>query len=243
MFGKNPVAKPESDQDGEVLHIVGGSPFYTIQGEGPFSGDPAVFLRLHGCPLRCFFCDTEFSHPEDPRLDVGSIVDDILKAAPDWVRLLVITGGEPARQNLNPLITTMLEYGWTIQIETSGIAWQDCMGREGVNVVVSPKTGKIDQRVAWNAVAFKYVIQAGQVSDEDGLPVTNTQQEKGHKIKLARPWDYQPDGRVYPGTIYLSPMDEYDPAKNARNAQEVGRIAMQYGYRAGLQVHKHLNLP
>jgi 7-carboxy-7-deazaguanine synthase len=66
MFGKNPVAKQEIDGDGMALRVVDGAPFYTIQGEGPFAGDAAVFLRLHGCPLRCFFCDTEFSRAEDP---------------------------------------------------------------------------------------------------------------------------------------------------------------------------------
>lgn len=243
MFGKNPVAKSEITGDGKSLHVVKGSPFYTIQGEGPFSGDPAVFLRLHGCPLRCFFCDTEFSHPDDPTLHYMGAVTAIQTAAPEWCRLVVITGGEPVRQNLSKLIPALLGLGWVVQVETSGILWQDCLGLDGVHIVVSPKTGKIDPRIAHNAVAFKYVVAAGSADPEDGLPLTNTQNEGGHKIRLARPWDYQGDGRTYPGTVYLSPMDEYDEARNSVNRAEVARLAMQYGYRAGLQVHKHLNLP
>ena len=57
MFGKNPIRKPEN-HDGNFLKIQ--EIFYTIQGEGIYSGYPAVFVRLGGCNLACKFCDTEF---------------------------------------------------------------------------------------------------------------------------------------------------------------------------------------
>lgn len=244
MFGKNPVAKSEIDGDGKTLRVVGGTPFYTIQGEGPFSGDPAVFLRLHGCPLRCYFCDTEFSHPEDPTLDVFDIMDDILHAAPDHCKLLVITGGEPVRQNLSVLLPEMMLRGWTVQIETSGILWQDVLSDPAIHIVVSPKTPKIDVRIAHAAKAFKYVVKAGETHDDDGLPFTNTQREGAHPMKLARPWDVDYLGRPDPqAQVYLSPQDEYDENKNEANRREVATVSMRFGYRAGLQIHKFLNLP
>ena len=57
MFGKNPIRKPEN-HDGNFLKIQ--EIFYTIQGEGIYSGYPAVFVRLGGCNLACKFCDTDF---------------------------------------------------------------------------------------------------------------------------------------------------------------------------------------
>lgn len=235
MFGQNPVAKSEIDGDGLSLRVVGGAPWYTLQGEGPFAGDGAVFLRLHGCPLRCFFCDTEFSNPTDPYVEINTLVGMIETVGPDWCKLLVITGGEPVRQNLSVLIEMMGRRGWTIQIETSGILWQECL--TDTVIICSPKTPVIQEKIRLHAHGFKYVIQAGYVDDEDGLPVTNTQIEGGKATRLARP----KVGALAP--IYLSPMDECDPIANQANMVEVGRIAMKYGYRAGVQLHKLMGLP
>lgn len=235
MFGKNPVAKSEIDGDGESLVVVDGKPWFTIQGEGPFAGDGAVFLRLHGCNLRCFFCDTEFSNPKDPRLSTIQVCHMIEQVGPAWCKLLVITGGEPVRQNLSVLIGLMSVRGWTIQIETAGTLWQDCL--TDTVIICSPKTPVIHPKISMYAHGFKYVIQAGFTDEEDGLPLTNTQIEGGTAHRLARP---------KPGTqvpIYLSPMDECDPIANAANTAEVGRIAMKYGYRAGVQLHKLMGLP
>lgn len=35
--------------------------FASIQGEGQYVGEPQVFLRLRGCPMRCRWCDTPAS--------------------------------------------------------------------------------------------------------------------------------------------------------------------------------------
>jgi organic radical activating enzyme len=235
VFGKNPVAANEINGSGLSLRVVGGAPWFTIQGEGPFAGDPAVFLRLHGCPLRCFFCDTEFSNPNDPEVNVGDLADMIESVALGWCKLLVITGGEPVRQNLSPLINIMVRDGWTVQIETSGIMWQECLMQ--TVVICSPKTPVVHPKILENAHGFKYVIRAGETDPEDGLPVTNTQIEGGKRARVARP-------RVgSQAAIYLSPMDEGNPTDNSRNAEEVARIAMMYGYRAGLQLHKFMNVP
>ena len=233
MFGKNPVAKSEINHSGLALKVVNGAPFYTIQGEGPFAGQGAVFLRLNGCPLRCFFCDTEFSNQNDPRVGIHMIAGMIRHAAPEWVRLLGSTAGEPVRQNLGPLIRMMTADGWTVQVETAGILWQDCL--LDTVIVCSPKTPEIHPKIAAHAHAFKYVIQSGAVDPEDGLPVTNTQQEGGKARQLARPRPGAP--------VYLSPMDECDNAKNAANLRQVAEIAKQFPYRAGVQLHKLMDLP
>ena len=35
--------------------------FHSIQGESSYVGQPCVFVRLTGCPLRCTWCDTEYA--------------------------------------------------------------------------------------------------------------------------------------------------------------------------------------
>ncbi len=233
MFGQNPVAKNEISGDGLKLRVVEGRPFYTIQGEGPYAGMPAVFLRLHGCPLRCFFCDTQFSNEADPYVHISDLAEWCDAMVPEGVtKLLVITGGEPVRQNLSLFIEVMVCQGWTVQIETAGILWQDCL--LDTVIVCSPKTPAIHPKIMEHAHAFKYVIQDGQTSLTDGLPVTNTQQEHGRPVPLARPRAGAP--------VFLSPMDECNVAKNAINAAAVAAISMEYGYRAGLQLHKIFGL-
>ena len=176
MFGKNPVLKKEKGADGKMLRVVKGSPFYTLQGEGPFAGHPAVFIRLHGCNLRCWFCDTEFSDPDDPHYPIEALVDECLKHP---TRLVVLTGGEPLRQNVVPLVGLLLANGFTVQFETSGTVWWEELAqfdRQNVHYIVSPKTGKVNDEVSKRAMAYKYIIDAtdGEIGD-DGLPISSTQ--------------------------------------------------------------------
>lgn len=89
--------------------------FYSLQGEGCFTGTPAVFLRFSGCNMQCPFCDTR--HEEGTEMSE----EDIVKAIGRYpARHIVITGGEPTMQ-LNARLTGLLkETGCFIQIETNG---------------------------------------------------------------------------------------------------------------------------
>ena len=89
--------------------------FYTLQGEGRFTGTPAVFLRFSGCNLACGFCDTEFT--EYSLLSLDRIVEQVC-IFPS--RHIVITGGEPLLQLTESLATALHEKGFFIQIETNG---------------------------------------------------------------------------------------------------------------------------
>ncbi len=90
--------------------------FYTIQGEGPFTGQPALFIRLSGCPLLCSLCDTLYNsfHPQT----VEDVVDEAVLRR-QMAQLCVITGGEPFRQYpLARLVDALLQHFSTVQIET-----------------------------------------------------------------------------------------------------------------------------
>ncbi|NVJ84726.1 MAG: radical SAM protein [Algoriphagus sp.] len=93
--------------------------FYTIQGEGKYTGHPAYFIRLGGCDVGCVWCDVKESWEAEkwPIISIEEIVEGAL-AYPG--RLVVITGGEPLMYNLGPLTQLLKEKGFTINIETSG---------------------------------------------------------------------------------------------------------------------------
>lgn len=92
--------------------------FYTIQGEGFYSGTAAYFIRLGGCDVGCHWCDVKESWNEDlhPKTDI----DVLVKAAKEEARLVVITGGEPLMWQLDNLTNALKKAGLQTNIETSG---------------------------------------------------------------------------------------------------------------------------
>ena len=84
--------------------------FYTIQGEGRFTGYPAYFIRLGGCDLGCVWCDVKESW-EAGKWPVHSIEEIVSEAERFPGRLVVITGGEPLMYDLGPLTSLLKEKG------------------------------------------------------------------------------------------------------------------------------------
>lgn len=246
MYGKNILMKQENNGHG-VIDV--NSIFYTIQGEGPHAGRPALFVRLRGCVLACSFCDTEFdSH--------------LTEASPEWLLdmvrskigsmslrpLIVLTGGEPMRQNLLPFITLALAAGYEVQIETAGVHWDPELlphfRNRQLSLVCSPKTAKVADGIEDVALAFKYIIDADEPFDVvDGLPsFAVSQRGQTNKNKLYRaPWV-----RTEPERIFVQPMDP-EPGPHyfehgAHNRDRCVELALKYGYRLSLQQHKILGL-
>lgn len=93
--------------------------FYTIQGEGMFSGQPAYFIRLGGCDVGCVWCDVKDSW-EAERWPIVPISKMVAEAESYPARLVVITGGEPLMHNLGPLTSLLKDKGFQINMETSG---------------------------------------------------------------------------------------------------------------------------
>lgn len=262
MFGNNPVRK-QKVTDGSRLEVT--SIFRTIQGEGPFSGVPAIFIRLAGCNLRCRFCDTEFESGIGLPYRLDSIMEQVDKAHGGYrCPLVVITGGEPFRQNIIPLVSELHRAGFHVQIETAGTLWLDsfeqCFSIQEtpslvagtVSIVVSPKTGRVKKMIEKYACSWKYIVRKGDLSPIDGLPQTIPQQ--GHtrysvNERLARPPAHIPHEQ-----IYLQPCEEYifemhDPRKclsdtqaNKLNMIQAAEVCMKMGYRLSLQIHKILGL-
>ncbi|MDB5228657.1 MAG: Radical domain protein [Bacteroidota bacterium] len=93
--------------------------FYTLQGEGYFTGEAAYFIRLAGCDVGCVWCDVKESWTVNE--EQLMLMDDLINEALKYPgRLIVITGGEPLMYDLNPFTTKLKEKGFKINIETSG---------------------------------------------------------------------------------------------------------------------------
>ena len=93
--------------------------FFTIQGEGTYSGRAAYFVRLAGCDIGCVWCDVKESWDSElhPILSIDYLVSEIEKTT---VNFVVITGGEPALYNLTFLIKKLKILKIDVAIETSG---------------------------------------------------------------------------------------------------------------------------
>lgn len=94
--------------------------FYTLQGEGNFTGHAAYFIRLGGCDVGCVWCDVKESWPMDahPKYDVETMLSWV-KEHP--VKIVVITGGEPTMHNLTALTEALKSAGYRTHIETAGV--------------------------------------------------------------------------------------------------------------------------
>lgn len=243
MIKNQQAPKGPQVSDGSWLNVH--SIFPTIQGEGPFTGCPAIFIRLADCNLQCPLCDTDYTGGiGDVHVDalVERVIDSI---GSNVTRLVVITGGEPFRQNLFPLVNSLRFMEYQIQIETNGRlpiqdhdrllwAWYDGL----LSVVVSPKTASLNSKIGEFCPTYKYVISARNVA-EDGFPATALEHPLPAGKKLARP--------PHRSKVYINPADEKDEKLNSLNADAavacVLRNSCRYDILLGSQLHKMVDLP
>ena len=172
--------------------------FYSLQGEGPSTGTPSVFLRLANCNLACGWCDTKYTWDwtqfdrdrEVVVLDTGQVEARIQDFD---CRRLVITGGEPLLQQteLVPLVASLKARGFQLEVETNGTIVPEPELVENIDQWnVSPKLGNSGtprerrelpqalEAFCWLPTAyFKFVIEEPEdvnevcsLRDRHGLP-------------------------------------------------------------------------
>lgn len=147
--------------------------FYSLQGEGHYTGTPAVFLRLAGCNLRCWFCDTDFESFTE------MTANEILEKIQPWpTRYIVITGGEPTLQINAELTDALHRAGYYIMMETNGtrqlplgcdIDWITCSPKlkaKGSNDIVPVRLTHIDEL----KVVFEGTASNQDLSAYDAIP-------------------------------------------------------------------------
>ena len=221
--------KPTSYERSNGLFLKVHSIFMTIQGEGPFSGHPAVFVRLAGCNLACPFCDTEYTE-NIATMSIPEIQEEIIRLHTINNGLVVVTGGEPFRQNITRFCNMLVTRGHTVQIETNGTLPVSGALDTDVHIVCSPKTASISETLSDHTnLYFKYVLAAGDVNSDDGLPYGVLRHPV--RVCVARPFK-QTD------KIYVSPMDEKDKEANKLHMKRAVKSSMDHGYILSLQTHK-----
>lgn len=94
--------------------------FYTIQGEGFYSGRAAYFIRLAGCDVGCVWCDVKESWDVDDH-PIEKIDNLVLQTVESGTDFCVITGGEPTIYDLSFLVSSLQEKKVAVAIETSGV--------------------------------------------------------------------------------------------------------------------------
>lgn len=160
--------------------------FYSLQGEGRYTGVPAVFMRLSGCNMHCWFCDTQHENGEE------MTEDEILTIVQQYpTRHIVITGGEPLLQ-LTPALTSKLhEAGYFIQIETNGtLPLPD--GVEIDWITCSPK-GNVKSN-AYSPIRLQRVDELKVVFETPDQDMTHWDNIQAHEYRL-QPCDVKDDAR------------------------------------------------
>lgn len=244
-------------------HVLVTKVFATVQGEGPFAGVRAVFIRLAGCNLGgkgvqspgCAFCDTDF------RFDQGkpTLIDDVVKQAcalhpstgPVTSRLFVITGGEPFIQpNVVELVSALTRYGG-VQIESNGTYDVPDLPKQAF-VVVSPKVlqgcnikepryYQPQAHVLERADCLKFVVSADQQSPYHTVPnyaLRYMQLFPDREVYVSPMAIYRPEvTSPNKTTVSIWDRDVFDQKACAANHAYAARLAMLFGFRMSVQMH------
>lgn len=193
--------------------------FKSIQGEGPFAGFPAVFIRLAGCNLQCDFCDTQHQDVNQ-QVEPKELSSQVLELAGP-TRLVVVTGGEPFLQwqGLLDLVYHLTDAGFAVQIESNGtVAPEDRFPWELVHLIVSPKV--IFPQLLPRAQAVKFVLR-------------NQEQPNARVLTLAK-------GLNIP--IFVQPVDDKDALANKANLDWCVALCIENNWRLSLQLQKIIDV-
>lgn len=213
--------------------------FETIQGEGTYTGVPALFVRLQGCPVGCSWCDTKQTWDVLPENNVtaeqviqvdgtiGRWADHnghtLLQAFRDkgfTAKHIVLTGGEPCLYDLTELTNDFVEAGYQIQIETSGTFEVKC--HPDVWVTVSPKINMKG--------GYKVLDQALNRANEIKHPIA-TERHIEELDELLQHID------ISAKTICLQPISQKAGATDLAM-----KVCIARNWRLSIQTHKYLNI-
>ena len=239
--------------------------FHSIQGEGRYAGEPAFFIRLQGCPVRCEFCDTKKSWAaiQSPAMTAEEIVSAItdMQAKYPKIQRVVITGGEPfyaAKGHELRLLIDLLTFncGFRVSIETSGscqTSGEFWYFQGPIHVTFSPKykAGEpgflpIDFDLLRTGICggrfwptdFKFLVDGTEAAEARIVYFVENVLPKSIVEESNHMFFLQPvDFLFVPG----SGDEDYRHEQAMANNQAV-ELAKRYGWQVSCQIHKYLGI-
>lgn len=210
--------------------------FDTVQGEAYFTGTPATFIRLQGCPVGCHWCDTKHTWSEGTeklRVEIDEMLHKT-KDSPKWSDLterqilkiveklkprhFVLTGGEPCSQDIFELTRLLATIG-SVQVETSGTHTVNVYHKTWVTV--SPKIDMLGGLEILNSA----LIRANELK----MPINGLKDVKNLQ-KLVKKSNY---GQM----VWLQPVSQ-----KTENTDLCVKTAMDNKWRISIQTHKYMGV-
>jgi organic radical activating enzyme len=250
VFGKNEVVgKKYFDKAGDKLFVT--SVFgMTLQGEGPYRGEPAVFVRLAKCNLDCSFCDTFFDDGDwftvaelDEKINL-TIENHFKGEVPTWAQVdfeitkaqkgdgmistvkkkrdmvLVVTGGEPMLQKNLVPFLEHMQHRFT-KTQIESNGTIVQLIPDSTTLVVSPKCSER------KGVAVKYLAPKPEMLARANCLkfVMNSDPESPYSSIP----DWAHEFRAAGGTVFVSPMNIYnsEPMKSKQLRASTNQISLQ----------------
>lgn len=205
--------------------------YYTLQGEGARTGQPAVFLRFAGCNLWsgrerhragavCRFCDTAFVGTGGPGggkfATAAALAAAVANAWPAGnahrSRYVVCTGGEPLLQLDAAAIEALHAAGFEVGVETNG-------------TIAAPPG------IDWLCVSPKGSARLAQTSGDE-LKLVYPQSEEAAQPERFESLEF--------GHFYLQPLD--DDRREANTRATIDYCLAHPRWRLSLQTHKLLGI-
>ncbi len=205
--------------------------FSSIDGEGIYTGNPATFIRLSGCNLKCRFCDTGYAS----QLHCGEEMElnDIINSACNYKnKRITLTGGEPLLQPHSlSLIKELTNRGFLVNIETNGsLPVDEILALPNADNITITMDYKSSSSLCGNSNPEKYICQ---LRTKDVLKFVLIESDFEECFSILR------DNKIN-AIIFLSPVyGECDPLALVEFAKSISTRLPEYSERVRFQLQLH----